>query len=362
MSKDVDAYYTPKQLAKELIDRVTLSLVDSVADFSVGGGELLKTACEVWPDATYLATDISRSSIRSIERTHPDWLSYELDFLSYAGVVNSEMELSRFYNGISLILLNPPFSSRGFQRLAVQLDGKDLKASCGLAFVITALKFLRIDGQLLAILPSGTLTSEKDRQTWEHLNEHYNIRHIGTNGNSTFADCTPETVVLRFSKRAKPKITPKAKGSASATTSTRRPVLVSVLRGNLQISNVSDHPGKTLLIHSTNLKSNKILIDPHPTRVASTRSFAGPAILIPRVGKPSREKIVLYTGSNKIALSDCVFAIRCSDKQAASAAYLKIIASWDLLKASYVGTCAKYLTLHRLIAFLESLNIRQNSA
>ena len=124
----VDSFYTPRVLAEQLVAFSCKRNVRSVADFCVGDGELLRAAEKKWPDANYVATDMSPKALVKVRSKHPDWVVGQCNFLKEQSRRQCKA-LARFEGKIDYVLLNPPFSCRGGTRHNVSLDGVEYKCT-----------------------------------------------------------------------------------------------------------------------------------------------------------------------------------------------------------------------------------------
>ena len=104
----------------------------------------------------------------------------------------------------NLVLLNPPFSCRGGKRVSATARGITVRCSVGLAFVVNSLDYLAEGGELITVLPEGSLTSEKDATTWSLLRCMAEIDMLKSNGLRTFSSAAIRTTVVRVKKRHLP--------------------------------------------------------------------------------------------------------------------------------------------------------------
>jgi hypothetical protein len=107
-------------------------------------------------------------------------------------------------------------------------------------------------------------------------------------------------------------------------------------------------------IHTSELNGGQVSL--HHREIRTKKSTVNPpAILIPRVGAPRKDKICIIGERSPIALSDCVLAVCGETLEATAALLLAIEKAWNRLEALYIGTGARYLTVQRLSKFLSSL-------
>ncbi len=353
----IDSIYTPTAIARVMVDAANISLGEEgfVADFAAGRGELLAAAQGRWPSARITGTDIDASETRFLKRKYSGWQVGRCDFLNPKSRNNSAI-LRGLIGRTSLVILNPPFSCRGGKRVAASTSGHLVKCSVGMAFVVNSVDYLMARGTLVAILPSGCLSSERDSEAWTILRKLGTVKTIKHNGHNTFPKATVDTEVVRFVKGDTTDRQVEVITKRKSDDNKSRKADIQVVRGNLQMNEVETELGNkgVTLIHSTDLKGGNLSIG----RIVSNKTarvVAGPIVLIPRVGRPNREKVVCYTGDETFALSDCVLALLCPSKEKASEVMKSIIQNWSLLERSYSGSGAKYTTVKRIIDVLSGL-------
>lgn len=354
----VDKIYTPPDLAKLMAEsaRVHSTLGEDfvVCDFAAGGGELLLAATDVWPNADVVATDIDPRAVRTLRATKTTWRTGVCDFLNARSRQGSPL-LRKLIGRAQLVLLNPPFSCRGGRRLAATCSGFTSKCSLGLAFVVTAIDYLVPGGELIAVLPAGSLTSERDATTWALLRRIGYVEVVKTNGLRTFPRAAVRTVVVRFRKRhgyvnvdANPIIT---RPDCSLREGAPQ---VYIVRGTTKVSDIQltqDRDQAIGFLHSIHLQD--FAISSYPViRSRVGRCVAGPMILLPRVGQPKQSKISIYLDTRAFMLSDCVIALKCASSEAVELLWSDLQKSWSLLKKEYVGSGARYTTIRRLCSLL----------
>lgn len=347
----MDHFFTPTAVAKAMIDGAGSLEPRVVADFAAGRGELLSAARARWPRCVVVATDISSAHVRVL-KGNQGWKIGRCDFLN----IRSRRKcaaLNTHAGKVSLALLNPPFSERGARTSEAILGGQRLRCSQALAFIITATDYLHPDGQILAILPAGSLTSEKDEDAWKVLRQRFRVDLLGTNGRNTFAGCFPRTLIVRLSSHCG---VPTARRASRMKATSHRRICLELIRGTVPMYSVRPmrKENSQPLVHSTELRDNRIL--PAQSRVPETeRSVIGPAVLLPRVGQPAASKVCLYLSRRRVALSDCVFGLQCSTPDAARRLQRLLTRKWPLVEKQYNGTCARYLTVRALTTLLEDL-------
>lgn len=112
------------------------------------------------------------------------------------------------------------------------------------------------------------------------------------------------------------------------------------------------------LIHSTNLRNNRL--ENLKIKVRINRSvITGPAVLIPRVGKPNVKKICTISRQDDYFLSDCVIAIKTQSHKDSIDLQSDLINNWKDFEWLYKGTGAKYITVEKLENFLKMKGYKQ---
>ena len=354
----MDRIYTPPYLAT-LMARASRAPPNRseefiVADFAAGSGELLLAAAAVLPTATMVATDIDSRAVRKLRENSETWRTGVCDFLNPRSRRGSAL-LRSLIGHINLVLLNPPFSCRGGKRESVTIGRITSKCSVGLAFVINSIDYLAEGGELIFVLPEGSLTSEKDAETWNLLRRMGDTEVLKTNGLRTFPRAAVRTAIVRFQKRhscakAEP---PLVLNTRSASRQGLHPP-VRIVRGTTQVNEIQQSEGcsdSIAFVHSTHLQNFAVsTYDEVRGRVG--RCAIGPMVLLPRVGQPKRSKVAQYFDSDAFLLSDCVIALMCHSSEIAEFLWKDLQANWSLLEQEYVGSGARYITNQRLSGIL----------
>lgn len=256
-----------------------------------------------------------------------------------------------------MVLLNPPFSCRGGAKRTVKVSDQIIACSQAMAFVLTAIQYLAPRGQIVTVLPSGTLRAQKDREAWEYLAARFSVRLVSTNGHRTFNGCFPKTVVIHIDRAAECR---RSRSPFDVKPIRRSGVghEVELMRGSLQMHALPNQRTvkPTRLIHSTSLRGGEVAGKAMTVRTSRSR-VSGPAVLLPRVGQPAASKIAVVGNRTQFALSDCVIAIKCRRVSHARDVKAMLLSNWDHVAAAYGGTCAPYVTLPRVVMLLSYLGL-----
>jgi hypothetical protein len=343
----VDNFRTPAHVAEDMLSAVRFEQFDLLADFAAGDGALLAFAKKLWPRAKVLAIDVRHGAISRLKSRYPGWSLACGDFLN--GLPRRSVgPLGRLLGRKTLALLNPPFSCRGGTFCSVAFYGAEIRCGLALAFVLQASTMLSPESDIVAVLPSGSLRSQKDQAAWAVLREQFVVKVLNQYGRFTFKNCFPRTVIVHFGSRTR-HTDDAAPGEQVVNGSEYREPLI---RGWVQMHTRHSRVGRRLLplLHSTDLRDGKVGCSNQ--RVRSDRKLDGFAVLVPRVGQPRKDKIVVWGARRAVALSDCVIAIPCADLVQAELLRDAICGRWHDLDQCYCGTGARCITLVRLRIFL----------
>lgn len=353
----VDRVDTPESLSSALVRYARSAQPRIVADFCVGGGELLLAGQEVWPKAVLVGTDNDVGAVRSLKRDQPTWRVGRCDFVRAQSRASCKA-LRSIVGRVDVILLNPPFSCRGASVRQISLpDGEPIRCSVAMSFLLSALPFMSQQGLALAIMPAGSLTSEKDVDAWAWIKRRYSVSCVRDNGFKTFPGYTLRSVVVRIRPLSR-----RRRVEASRSEDPRSGVWpevgpVGIVRGVIDAYTGRSRSARAYpLIHTTEMRHGRVVL-PSGRILTEKRTVAGPAVLLPRVCEPSLHKVCLWPRGT-IAISNCVMAMTCRSQRKARLLVRRIRANWDLLRSQYGGTCARYLTVHRLQRFLTGLGVR----
>jgi hypothetical protein len=350
-AKIFDQYFTPPALAIKLIQAFTIPKPECVGDFAAGDGELLRAAEKRWPGIACIAVDIDEVVVSKLQSNHPTWQTRRCDFTDAAARKKLLFNRKKLLRKIPSIALNPPFSiQEGKVRVrSVTIANTAVRCSPALAFVVDALTYLGEGGQLVAIIPQGVINSALDAEARRLLQEHYGFEVVELIPPIGFKDCSPRTAIVRLT-------------AGISLAAIEEPVelvegdiISHLLRGSISNTRVenSDHPLSLPFIHTTDLFNGKLCGPKKRLFLSDVVYAAGPAVLIPRVGKPDVNKIVLLPTGMKAVLSDCVMAVECLTLRDAHELHRRLITQWSVLEQTYGGTCARYISVDTLAKFLQ---------
>ena len=351
MSKfGVDSFYTPPELAELAVSACLSANPRRIVDFAAGAGALLISALERWPDAAITAMDLNHIAIGAVAIRIPHATRIHGDFLSLGkgSSVGGNCDIKGLFD---VILLNPPFSSRRNPKCTVNIDGQKVSGSPALTFVTKALAFLDRDGELVAILPSSCLTSERDASLREALAAQWDLETVGNSRSSMFRNCDVTINIVRIRRRiSSVRINLSIPAIPRNVTCGR----ISMMRGTIGQASSSTFPIGLQLVHTTDLVGG-VIGPPKRWTVAKGRTVSGSALLIPRVGRTRFGKIAIKRDPIPVALSDCVIAVKTLDRADESGLRELIHQNWDSFSRVWTGSCAHFLTLKNLAGALRQL-------
>ena len=357
----IDSIYTPPDLAAKIVRCIKVRTPPKViADFAAGDGQLLRAAERKWKRCRFVAVDIDLAAVRKLRNQKKSWWIGRGDFLKTKSRSHIPF-LPNLEGGISVVILNPPFSCRGAKTILTNLGDKILRTSIAMAFVVSALRYLGNGGQLIAILPSGCLQSQKDDVAWQAIRETCRVEVLGQHGHKTFSGWTPKTSIVRITKRSR-RVRVRSEHQRQTMVDSSSSAAVKLFRGRISMHTLNGYKVKSPipLVHTTELRPEGIdvgrrFLDKSQT---SNKTISGPSVLLQRVGSPDFRKIQLYLSKDPIALSDCVIGLKCDTAQDAIVVKDSLVREWGRLESKFSGTCAKYITLRRLNELLIALGIR----
>jgi predicted RNA methylase len=336
----MDNFYTPTDFAEYVVS-CCKGNPKSIADFAAGDGALLRAAAARFKRASVTAFDLDGSAIAALSSAFPAATLSRSDFLSCHGPDSCGG------NKVDLVVLNPPFSVRGNMAVRVKFDGQEFTTSRAMAFVTNALKWLSDDGELIAIVPSSCLTSQRDKTVREYLASGWTIERKKKDVADAFLHCEVSVDVIRIRRG-----TSRQRPAEKKMRSRQRLYSATLMRGTCPNARARK-AGKFRLIHTTDLRDSQLL-DTSAFVGEHLRKLKGKAVLVPRVGRPSASKIAVKTSLDTVVLSDCVFSLQTMPRGFEHDLAHLLRSKWKVLEALYTGSCARYLTMDQLADFLES--------
>lgn len=336
--------YTPSELADELILASSVGYPRTVVDFCAGQGHLLISAQKIWPSASLFAVDIDPNVEGAVPGT--SWLC--ADFLDESFDV-----LARylFPDRFDLILLNPPFSFDRTQLHSARGSCSVQRCSVAFAFLFTALEYLERDGEVLAILPTSSLQSERDADSRQRLRNSHQCEVISAPKYDRFPGLDVSTYLLRVRRKSRtsriieqPRLQDDDIGKND------------VLRGRISVKRSRRLLQDSLhsWIHTTSITSSRIVKRyklPEYAHVRDQAFLPKGSLVIPRVGKVRPGNIAVTT--RREILSDCLLGITFRKPSCANWILEYILGDFSNFLSIYGGTGAPYTTKRKLAEYVQ---------
>ncbi|MDF2401094.1 N-6 DNA methylase [Aeromonas sp. 5HA1] len=343
----IDIHYTPSELAQTMIECIPSSFTPStIADFSAGEGSLLNEAAKRWPFAMVFANDLNKTSSRMLASLNKLWSVSCSDFLKSTSHTNTKFSSKK--GGVDLILLNPPFSERGRKPIE-WFEQPSIKSGLATRFVSLSLNYLSLNGYMLAILPNGSLNSERDSHGWSEIKKRYSVEIMATNPLHTFKNAAARTSIVLIRHKLANDF------DEVDEFPLEKPAYRFVRRGRVQMHSFKSNANGYPLIHTTELTNGKVIINGTNILVMSSIIVRGPALLFPRVGMVTHEKICILANNVAVVLSDCVLAIEFQEMIRAVNTREYLLRDWLNFSNIYNGTGAKYTTIKKTEAYFQGV-------
>lgn len=348
----MDRHYTPRELADSLLTNSDQFDPETVVDVTVGRGELLSAAERKWPQAALIGTDIDRTAVDWLRTNRPSWDVGRCNILSTrsrsrSGPLRRARESDR-----TLLLINPPFSVRGGTKTTVQFNGSQVSCSPAIAFLLIGLDLVGESGEARAILPEGSLFSERDSAAWQVIDGSWKRSTVAVNAPAAFPGCVAKTVLLRLTRADRTRRT--RSSACRRLDSANAGVGVRVVRGTFQMHQLDRTADGPVLVHSTDLAHHLVVLNGRRGH-GQARTATGPALLLPRVGAITKSKLALLPAGTNVMLSDCVMALETHSAADAEALLKLFKRRFAFLQRHYRGTGAPFITLGRIRDFLKAI-------
>jgi hypothetical protein len=356
----LDDHYTPSDLARIAVSHVRLRCPEIVADMSAGEGSLLLEAARRWPMARIVATDIDRKTVdQHVRLRRRRWKVGRCDFL--VGRSRSACRVLREIDGkVGLLLINPPFSCRGGSYQIVHTTQGPIRTSLAMAFLLLGLPYLAARGEVVAILPAGSLHNKKDEAAWHHVRERFAVRELARWDKNAFPGCAASSVLVKLTPFGRLRRALALEGRERKPSFPKPRAYASIVRGTCPIHQIPDNATGPTLVHYTDLREASVVLNGH-RGFGAHRCLKGPAVLIPRVGRITPGKVSVFPSARRVMISDCVIGLKTRSLRSAQHVRKLLVDNFRLLAAAYVGTGAPHITLERLRNALLRLGVGEGA-
>lgn len=344
---DLDRYYTPDDVADRLLEHVDAEQLECCVDSACGDGSLLLAARRAFKSIRCAGIDKDGAAIRRLRRRYPDWQ------LSVADVLNPRMQPRSVSlapdAGCDLLALNPPFSLGRTKSVEIEFRGAALRSSVAMAHILRSADLFAPTHGAIAIVPESLLYSDVDELARHELGKAYKLAVVAELENTTFSGARANSVVVRLA--------PRQRRHRHARADSTRLQGVHLVRGGLPVFEAEWAHSGLPYVHSTDIAGvlSGGLANCEHVRPIERGHVAGVVILIPRVGLPARTLFKPVYLRSTVQLSDCVFALRFPNTDAATAFSDRVHRRWHTFAGLYRGTGARYVTKRRLEAWLATV-------
>jgi len=340
---DLDRYYTPRDLAVDLLTDCMPLKPNVCVDSTCGEGNLLEAASTVFGNVKCIGIDRDKKAIDSLRKRKPQWELSVADLLNPNSV--NKTHVATNYINSDLLILNPPFSIGRKKIHPVEFKGEKIKSSIAMAHVLTSIELFEPKHGAFLIVPESLLYSEADALARELLFSDYTCTVMGDLHCSTFSGARARSVAI--------KLTPGECVDMDPANSLcyEKTLKIKVVRGGLPVHEKTYSRNGLPYVHTTDLA--ELISEKDTAKLSSVRQctrghIEGWVILIPRVGVPHLSMLNPVFLQRKVQLSDCVIALSCSSKTGANNIAKRIKSNWTFFENHYKGTGARYTTISRL--------------
>lgn len=148
---ELDQYYTPKEVAEDLVANLGFGTPKVCVDSACGEGSLLRAASRAFKTVSCVGVDKDRNAITRLRRRHPDWILSVADILIPGTVRWPQRGLAS--PRCDLLLLNPPFSLRAIKYVLIRWKGEVICCSVAMAHVLRSIDLFPPALGIAAIVP-----------------------------------------------------------------------------------------------------------------------------------------------------------------------------------------------------------------
>ncbi len=347
MRHKLDQYYTPKCIARDLVEQAKFVNPITCIDPTCGSGNLLLAANFFHKETKLIGLDRDRVLISKLKKERPDW------HLSVADLnnTNSYSKTSVFsqFGTCDALLLNPPFSQVKNKHIDITYSGEKFRGSIAMSYLMRSLDLFTPKQGALVIAPESLLHSQLDEFARILLEKDYRLQTICDLENKTFKGARVHSTVFKLVPRTDAFI------SKPLVAITEKRINLVIERGGVQVHKVKNEQSVSGVpfIHTTSLKylHEKKFDSTLKTSLSGLGCIEGQVLLMPRVGLPKIELMNIYNFRSEVQLSDCLFALRAESNIHLEMALDRIKRNWEEFSGLYRGTGARYVTLSKLVSW-----------
>jgi len=195
-------HYTPSEIATELA-RFAPDDIQTLLEPSVGNGNLLSPFLLREDVGHIVAIDKNPHAIQELTSTHEIYGNISFvneDFLEWSHPSNEILPFD-------CVVMNPPFMAKNLSLIKVDLKEEQISKKkkithlpMEVVFILRAIRLLRPNGKLLAIVPASVINASKMSWVREHLLSCGHIERVYELPRYTFEGIEAKTFLLVFEK------------------------------------------------------------------------------------------------------------------------------------------------------------------
>ncbi|MDV6266071.1 N-6 DNA methylase [Rhodococcus globerulus] len=350
----IDQYFTPDWLAEIISGLIPDDIKGAVFDPSAGEGNLLRFVEQRFGSGVdIIGADIDRQNVRFMKKKYPGWSIGRADALCSRSRNSSLAWKVARSGGVSIVVLNPPFSYRGGSGINISYRDFSGLLSPAAAFVALMLTEVAPERGIVAVMPKGVMEGVRCRKFWKEVRLDFDIDIL----RDLYADTFPGARAKASVVYIRPKEVADNVEHSLAPTFVDVPLLegcrcVEIIRG--RVPRHLDWPDSECAVeylHTTDIGESLANAERlAPAKLASV----GKSVILARVGNPIPLKLVT-SRSGPYVLSDCLYALRPVSQQRVDRLFRSVRSNRDSLAIKYFGAGAPHLPLHNLSEFLREI-------
>lgn len=345
-------YYTPPHWGSKLVEGIESTSPTGIVDPAVGDASLLLCSAKRFPESLLFGVDVDPVAVTKSKRALPNAVISHANGLELSSLANSTVWRRR--EEIDTVVINPPFSG-DHKTYEVRIAGRNITCSIAAAHLLLSIEHYA-PVTLAAIMPSSFLHSDRDSQAVESVCQAYKIERAGDLHRATFARGRASSEIVYFHRHIANGTSVQIRGERSPFVSSELSgIRVNLVRGSMPVHSAAGQCSASGLpfVHTKGLLGNsKVALRVSPMHRGVITDIA---ILLPRVGMPNRQHLLVREFCSPIQLSDCVLALCFQSAEQASEVCADLHQYFDRLLDCWAGTGAPYTTVSKVSHLLQSL-------
>ena len=344
-------YYTPSHWGKTLVDGIDVTSPTGIIDPAVGDGSLLVCCAERFSETCLFGIDVDPVAVAKSRAALPNAVISHANALELSSLARSAVWRRR--EEIDTVVINPPFAG-GQKIYEVRTADETIVCSISAAHLLASIeRYAPIT--LAAIMPCSFFHSDRDNRAVDAISQTYDMTRARDLHRAAFARGRASSEIVYLRRRDLVEI--------SNATSCQRDVperldssaiQVRLVRGAMPVhaaEGCRSTDGWPFL-HTKGLIESGLQFRVSPMQRGTIGGFA---VLLPRVGMPSRRHLRVREFSSPVQLSDCVLALCFLSMKHASTVCAALDRNFDTLLGCWAGTGAPYTTVMKIRELIHHL-------